>query len=173
MSAITTATVVGISTAAAAAASSAYAAKKQAGSAREAAALESSAADKALAQQKASYEQHRQDMSPYQQAGAGALQRLQQQSAAPRQTFDPAQPQGQLRQPMPASMGALMPPPQGPPPAGGAMVPPGMPQGGPPQNAPQGPGGGQMVMMQGPDGSQRQVPAQLVQQFEAKGAKRL
>lgn len=62
-------------------------------------------------------------------------------------------------------------PPQGPPPTLGSI---GMPQQPPmPPQGGQPPAMGNMVKLQGPDGSVRDVPAQLAEQFIARGARRV
>lgn len=161
MSAITTATIVGISAAAASAGTGIYAAKKGASAARDAAATQSAAADKALALQKEQYGQARQDFSPYQQQGAAALGRLGTMATAPRQTFNPGQPQ-MLGMPPPQAQGA----------PGGLGTPWMAQSGGPPPMTPQGPGGG-LWTVQGPDGSTKQLPPNIAQQFISRGARRI
>lgn len=164
MSAITTATIVGIAAAGASAGATVYAAKKGASAAKDAAAQQTSAADKALAAQKESYATQRQDFDPFRQAAGGAVNRLQQQSAQPRMTFVPGQ-QATLGNPMGAQMpqnpgqggsGPTMQPQPMPGKAQGPMLPQGQPQ-------------GQMVLMQGPDGSKRPVPAHVVPQLQQRG----
>jgi len=119
------------------AASSIYAAKKGADTAKDAAKTQSAAAQQAIDLQKTQYQQARQDFNPYQQAGAGAVGRLQQRAAAPPPAFTPGQPST-------FSLGN----------------PQGMPQQGPPQPMQGGPQ--QMVKIQSPDGEVRPIPANLV-----------
>jgi hypothetical protein len=182
MSAITTATIVGLSTAAARAGASVYAAKKGANAAKNAAATQSAAADKALAAQKEGYQQQRQDFSPYQQAGTAALGRL----GATAGTYTGGMPsQGPPPMPPPS-------PPQGIPgpvmnQQGGGLASlgqsQGQPPGGPPPGAPSPtsgippspgggvPGGGQMVRVQAPTGEVAMLPMAQAQAAVQKGAK--
>lgn len=168
MSAITTATVVGITAAAGSAGASIYAAKKGSDAAKNAAATQSAAAQKALDFQKQQYAQVQQNFDPYRQAGASALGRLGTQATTPAPVFQPGQPQpsfaslgnpmgGQMPQ---QGMGQAIPNPQ-------VGQSPAMMQGGQ-----QGQQGGQgMVLMLGPDGSRRPVPAQVAQQLTQRGFK--
>lgn len=180
------------------AAASWYASHKASEAAKEAATSETAAADKALAVQERMYNQQRQDTEPWTAAGRAALGRLGDLSQAPRPMFDPTQPgmsrafrgaagfvdsTGQDRN-MAATGGGVMGEPReralvnGPsalttPNVGGGglgqLGAPGGQMGGPPPAMPQ---RSQMVLMQAPDGSApRPIPAGLVAQFQAKGAK--
>lgn len=180
MSAITTATIIGISAAAASTGATVYAAKKGANAAKDAARQQTDAAEKALETQRESYATQRQDFSPYQRAGNEALQRLQDMGRGPRNTFDPGAPMRTLGNPTgpgsgntsianarPGSggMGQMgMNSSQAPP--GGPIAAQGMAQGGPPSSPLQ---GQQMVLMQGPDGAKRPVPANVAEQLKQRG----
>jgi hypothetical protein len=164
-SAITTATIVGISAAAASAGSTIYAAKKASGAAKEAAATQSAAADKALAAQKQGYDQQRQDFSPYQQAGAAALGRLGQTAGTYTGGVPQPGPPPQMPQPSQGGLGSLGQPSMGnPSPMGGGPAP------GSPQMPPQGAPGG-LVQVQAPTGEMAMLSPQAAQQAVAKGAK--
>ncbi len=173
---VATSTIIAVSVAGASVASQQIAAKKQRDAAKDAAATQTAAGDKALAAQQTAYQTQRQDFSPYQQAGQGALGRLNQRAGQQAPTFNPNGPQASLGNPM----GGQMPPQQPQQPPGGQMGTPGMPQGGPPPQAPQGPPPTQqqqlgqqqaprMVLMQGPDGSKRPVLKQMLTDAQARG----
>ncbi len=178
---VATSTIIAVSVAGASVASQQIAAKKQRDAAKEAAATQTAAGDKALAAQQSAYQTQRQDFSPYQQAGQGALGRLTQRAQTLPPTFNPNGPQASLGNPM-----GGQPPPQQ---LGGPMGTPGMPQGQPMGGAPQWPPQGQqgpspmeqqqmgqqqkMVMLRAPDGTTQPFPANVVQQViqsaQAKG----
>jgi hypothetical protein len=131
--------------------------------AKNAAKTQADSAKEALAVQQQMYQQQRQDFQPYQQAGTGAVGRLTERAGQAYPQFQPGgtaslgNPSGMPQQ---AAQGVPR----------GTIAPSGMPgQGqGPmsPQGAPQGP---QMVLMQGPDGSRRPVPANVAQQLTQRG----
>lgn len=147
---VATSTAIAIGVGAAGAASSIASAKIQSNAAKNAAKTQTDAATQARNVQQQQYQQARQDFNPYQQAGIGSLGRLNASAGAPRQAFNPGAPSGGFQ--MPQNPGSA--------PPGGATPGPAMPQQPP-------------VMMQGPDGSRRPVPANLVQQFEERGARRV
>jgi len=160
-------------------ASSVIAAKAQSNAADKARAAQTAAANEALAVQKQQYAQSRQDFSPYQQAGAQAIGRMQGMSQQPRMTFNPSDPASwhgaartssdlsdgasALSRGTPQTFDGSTPPQLGlpqaqPAPLGGQPVQPAQPA-------------GEMTLMQAPDGSPpRPVPSHLVQQLIAKGA---
>ena len=160
---VATSTIIAVSVAGASVASQQIAAKKQRDAAKDAAATQTAAGDKALAAQQTAYQTQRQDFSPYQQAGQGALGRLNQRAAAPPPQFNPNGPQASLGNPMGGQMPQSAP--QQPP--GGQMA----PQGPPPtqqqqlgqQQAPT----GKMVLLRAPDGSTRPFPEASVPQVMA------
>jgi hypothetical protein len=165
-------------------------ARNASNAAKDAARIQGQSADRAQAFNERVYGDQQQLMSPYVKAGSDSLARLMAQhwgtqppagmspsggssamlsNAArgfiPQQGPFSGAPQAQPGGGNPNSLAAM----QG---GGGQQMPPQgapMPQGG--QMPPQ--GGGQMVKLQGPDGSTRDVPAQLADQFIARGARRI
>lgn len=163
------------------------AAKMQSNAAKDAAKTSSDAADKALAFQKEQYAQQRKDFEPYAQNGVSAANRLQLGATAPAPVFRPGQPmtladmgQPQMPQGTTPGPGAPMPMPQSkiqsqggvpqPPMSLANMGQPGVSPNGPmgQQPPPQGVQPG-LVMVQGPDGSSRQLPQPVAQQLVQSG----
>lgn len=142
-------------------------AKIQSNAAKHAADTQTAAANKALTVQQQQYQQGRQDFSPYQQAGAASVGRLQQRAQQQTPQFNPGGPQpqwGSLGNPT----GGQMPQPGPPMGQGAAMGGSGMPQ--PPQSpAMQSRGivSGKMVALRAPDGSVQQFPESAVPQVMA------
>ena len=126
----------------------------------KAADTQTKAAKDALNFQQTQYNQARQDFDPYKQAGSAAVGRLGGMATTPTPTFQPGSPTprfGNLGNPA----GAGMPSPSAP----GAF---GMSQPGQPQA-----GGGAMWTLKAPDGSTRQYPPDVAQQFMSRGAIRV
>lgn len=163
------------------------------------------AGDKALAFQREQYQQARSEFNPYQQAGYGALGRLNLEAGIGRPEFRPGQPQpaapeafGSAARQLGAPIGL---PPTGPPPTLGGEIPaaapparevgpgparlfqpngpsrplsvPGGPPAGPGPIGPPGPSQAALWTLQAPDGTTAQYPADVAQQFVAKGARRV
>lgn len=157
-------------------------AKISSNAAKKAAQTQSDAGDKALAFQREQYEQARQEFNPYQQAGYGALGRLGTAAAAPPVNFQPGQsrqlglPQGVPPAPMGARVAA-----GGAAPGGGVVAAglQGTPVAGPgpaataPPNAPQNGASAALWTLQAPDGTTKQLPPEVAQQFVARGATRV
>lgn len=125
-------------------------AKVASNASKNAARTQQQAGQQALQAQQQSYQQQRQDFAPYQQAGQQALGRLQGMAGQP--AAQPAVGQlgnGPMRQASP--MGLIA---QAAAPMGGMLS-----------------QGGGMVTVQAPDGSTRQMPQALAQQFVQKGAR--
>ncbi len=149
-------------------------AKIQSNAAKKAAATQAASATEARNVQQTQYQQARQDFNPYQQAGAAALGRLGQQASAPRITFDPNAPKSSQGMPVQTPLGAYAQ--SHAPQAGMGAGAPNMAAmgqgGGPGPSALQGQAG-PLWTVQGPDGSTKQLPADVAQQFIARGAKRV
>jgi hypothetical protein len=122
-----------------------------ANAAKNAAKTQSAAADKSLAFQQGIYGQQQQNFAPYLAQGQNAVQQLGQRAAQPSPTFQPGRPTS-FQSPPQTPMASLGQPQQG--------------------MAPQGAQGG-LWTIQAPDGTTKQLPAQMAQQFVARGAKRV
>lgn len=191
---VATSTAIAIGVGAAGAAGSLGAAKMQSNAAKNAAKLQITSQEKAQGVNQQVYNDQRQALNPYVQAGNDSLSRLMAQhwgsgGLSPGMsgtTMQPGQrvtPGSSYAPPPPGSMapgmGSNIPPNIAAPRFGAQMAqgpPQGSPQGGPnPLAAAMGgaPQGGPMVKLQGPDGSMRDVPAQLADQFIARGARRV
>lgn len=146
--------------------------KMASNSAKNAAKTQTASVDKAQQFNEKAWQQQQAALAPYQQAGQSALgslmtrfggKPLENSYAPPGQFARPPQGAG----PLTAAMGS----PQGPPAA------PGQPaaSGGQPPGAPMPPGAPSepMVLMAGPDGSQKQIPQSRVPDAMARGARRV
>lgn len=162
----------------ASAAASIASAKIASNAAKNAAKTQSDAADKARTFAAQQYQQQRQDFNPYAQAGQASLGRLGAMANQQAPVFQPGQPQsfaslgnpmGGYQPPMPGMAPNQTPANHYDAPLQGSS--PMVPQGQPGMQGPPPPQGQQMVMMVGPDGSRRPVPANLVAQFQSRGAR--
>jgi hypothetical protein len=122
-----------------------------ANAAKNAAKTQSAAADKSLAFQQGIYGQQQQNFAPYLAQGQNAVQQLGQRAAQPSPTFQPGRPQS-FQAPPSMPMASL-----------------GQP------NAPMAPQGQSEPLwtIQAPDGTTKQLPAAMAQQFVSRGARRM
>lgn len=168
---------------AASAGSAVASAKIQSNAAKNAAKTQVASQDKAQTFNQQAFQQQQQALQPYISGGQDAFSRLMSQhygtgglsagmrgtTTQPGQTFTPPQGPPPQAGPLGQAMGG---PPMGPQGPQALAAPPGGPQGQPgPLQAAMGQPSGQMVMMVGPDGTQKAIPQANVQEAMRRGAR--
>lgn len=172
---------------AASAGSAVASAKIQSNAAKNAAKTQVASQDKAQTFNQQAFQQQQAALQPYISGGQDAFSRLMSQhygtgglsagmqgtAVLPGQGFTPQPPRGAPPQGGPGPLGQAMGgPPMGPQGPQALAAPPGGPQGQPgPLQAAMGQPGGQMVMMVGPDGTQKAIPQANVQEAMRRGAR--